>query len=84
MMTIIMNFKCSFVVLIMSDKKHDLTNRIKLTRQAYGQDFVSLTKQTKIGGIDHKISISISVTKGCVPNTKVLVSLLIIKTKEMH
>jgi hypothetical protein len=28
-----------------------LTNRKKLTKQAYGQDFVSLPKQTKIAGI---------------------------------
>jgi hypothetical protein len=71
MMTI---FKRSFVVLIMSDEKHDLTNRKKLTRQAYGQDFVSLPKQTKIGGIDHTISISVKVTKGCVANIEMLVS----------
>ena len=35
---------------------------------------MSLLKQTKIGGIHHKISISVNVTKGCVADTEVLVS----------
>jgi hypothetical protein len=61
-------------VLIVPDKKHDLTNRKKLTKQAYGQDFVSLPKQTKTGDIHHKISISVNVTRGCVADTEVLVT----------
>jgi hypothetical protein len=47
----------------------------KLTWQAYGQHFVSLS-EIKSGGIDTKIklSISINVTRGCDANTNVVVS----------
>jgi hypothetical protein len=62
------------VVLISWDKKQDITSRRKLTRQSYGQDFVSLPKPIKIGGIDNKIGISVNVRQGCVANTEVLLS----------